>query len=92
MCSSDLLEQGDIKEPSPIRLERLAGALGTSYEDLMAAAGYTPVQAIEDDLAEFVHALLAVTPSERRRIMRMVYAYLGHVEPPQEKVKDQWVS
>ncbi len=34
------LERGDVRAPSPRRLERLAGVLGLDYGRLMAAAGY----------------------------------------------------
>jgi HTH-type transcriptional regulator, competence development regulator len=36
------LENGHTTNPSPRLLEKLAGAFGCSYSELMKAAGYTP--------------------------------------------------
>jgi len=39
-------ERGDIKQPSPHHLQRLASQLGCEYEDLAALAGYSLPQGL----------------------------------------------
>ena len=45
------IERGEIKEPSPHRLRRIAGALDYSYPQLLVLAGY-----VDDDAAGSSHA------------------------------------
>jgi transcriptional regulator with XRE-family HTH domain len=84
------LEQGHIISPDPHKLERLAVALGTSYEDLMAAAGYTAVRNVPDDVVEFFHALMALTDNDRTRLLDMLRVYTKPQIP--QATTPKWVS
>jgi transcriptional regulator with XRE-family HTH domain len=86
------LEQGRIRSPGPRKLRQLAEALGTTYNDVMQAAGYADMAPLPPELRDFVVLLAGMTAFQRQKVLRMLYILL---EPEDRKPlvrRPDWIS
>jgi transcriptional regulator with XRE-family HTH domain len=80
------LEAGRVRSPSPRVLQRLAGALGLSYERLMVAAGYLVPGDVSPEEAVPVAAKANPTNAELLRQLEAVRAELAALTQAVERL------
>ena len=80
------LEAGRVRSPSPRVLQRLAGALGLSYERLMVAAGYLVPGDVRPEEAVPVAAKANPTNAELLRQLEAVRAELAALTQTVERL------
>jgi len=61
------IEQGAFESPDPLKLQRLASALGTEAEDYFALAGYSAPHGLPN-LAPYLRAKFGATPEVAQEV------------------------
>ncbi len=79
------LESGKVKQPSPMKLHKLASVYGVEYETLMEVAGYPVPRATSPSDALVFGRLGKVTPDEGRALQE----YLQFLRSRQQKGRRQ---
>jgi len=80
------LESGHIKEPSPLKLRKLAEYFGLKYDDLLEAAGYVTRRDADTAEEAGVHFMgEALTEDETMAMAAFLRAYRDVRKPPSKK-------
>jgi transcriptional regulator with XRE-family HTH domain len=79
------LESGKVKQPSPMKLHKLASVYGVEYETLMEVAGYPVPRPTKQNDAFVFGRLGKVTPNEGKALQE----YLRFLRSQQKKVRRQ---